>query len=270
MTRNQIEYVKLLETKRSNLRNEELTSARDTAAREAKLVELKEAARHNLATESLTGRDLDIRQASLDETARHNTVTERQTYAAQEEQRRHNTATERATLIDLNERQRHNVVTEAETAQHNRTTEAETSTHNRNVENEAHRHNLVGEVTDAGRLTLDTVTREQQIAETKRHNLAMESKDMSPDVHVTTTVEGSTSSAKASGNGSTTTPQKASVVELDPERFTSADIGHYRMINGVLHYVYQRTPNVGAAAPVYERAGANYYNDHHGMPHKIG
>lgn len=173
MTRNQIEYVKLLETRRSNLRGEELTASRDTLAAEAKRVELQEAARHNLATEALTGRNLDIQRASLDETTRHNKSTEqigrgtlaestRHNQAQEVETRRHNTETEGLQRISLDETGRHNLVTEGETR----------------------RHNLVGEVSDASRIALDTATREQQLAETKRHNLAMELKDFSTKVNV--------------------------------------------------------------------------------------
>lgn len=222
MTKNQIEYGKLLETRRSNLRDEELTHARDTAAREArlielgesqrhnraqesaKLVELGEASRHNKATEALTGTQLDIQRGSLDETTRHNRQSEllsrqqiseasRHNKATESESARHNVATEQATVVDLQERARHNQVTEAETA-----------THNRNVEGETKRHNLVGEVTDAGRLTLDTVTREQQIAETKRHNMAMELKDYSTKVTLSpTTNVTQPTSTPSSGGGST-------------------------------------------------------------------
>lgn len=184
MTRNQIEYVKLLEARRSNLKNEELTSSRDTLAAEAKRIELREAQRHNTATEQLSRRDLDLREGSLDETIRHNQSTEqlqsrqigettRHNKAQESETRRHNTETEGAQKISLNETGRHNLVTEAETSQHNR-----------NTENEIHRHNLVSEVSDASRIALDTVTREQQLAETKRHNMAMEVKDFSPKVSV--------------------------------------------------------------------------------------
>lgn len=58
MTRNQIEYFKILESRRSNLVNEYLTSARDTAAKEARVVELSESKRHNQATEAQARADL--------------------------------------------------------------------------------------------------------------------------------------------------------------------------------------------------------------------
>lgn len=218
MTRNQIEYNKLLETRRSNLANEDLTRTRDTAAREAKVIELREAARHNLAQEGLTGRGLDIQQGSLDETSRHNRQSEavalgqlqeskRHNVVGEQEVSRHNRQTEEAQIIQLNEVQRHNQVTENETA-----------THNRNVESETRRHNVVGEATDASRIALDTVTREQQMAETKRHNMAMEAKDLSPKVSVTSSQNNPSVPTSSSPQESPTTSEPSSDM-----------IGHYYM-----------------------------------------
>lgn len=192
MTKNQIEYNKLLETGRANRAQEALTHARDEAARQAKVVELGETSRHNQALEG-------IQLQTLGETRRHNQAQESIGYGQLSETRRHNTAqekesqrhnlqTESATIIDLTERSRHNLATE----QAELTKQQETARHNVAVESETKRHNIVGEGVDAGRLALDTVTREQQIAETKRHNIAMELKDYSTKVNLnpTTTITG--------------------------------------------------------------------------------
>lgn len=238
MTKNQIEYNKLLETRRSNLKNEELTAQRDQAAREAKIIELQELARHNQAQEGLTGRGLDIQQGSLDETARHNRRGEaitlsqlgesiRHNQVSEAEIQRHNKAGEQAQIIQLNETQRHNLATEQETATHNRATESET-----------HRHNVVGEATDASRIALDTVTREQQMAETKRHNMAMEIKDLSPKVSV---------SNSQTAPVSTESSQRAEPSTQDVP--TSDMIGHYYMSrvtsDGQRHRMYAYETNSG-------------------------
>lgn len=116
MTRNQIEYQRLLETKRANLAQEALTSARDAVNAEVSrgtLAESKrhnvayeaEVSRHNIATESETVRhnvavenqareELGIKQATLDETKRHNVAGEGLTAAQLEESKRHNIAQE--------------------------------------------------------------------------------------------------------------------------------------------------------------------------------
>lgn len=56
MTKNQIEYNKLLETQRANMASEELTRKRDQATRELGLDQLRETARHNQQVE-LQARD---------------------------------------------------------------------------------------------------------------------------------------------------------------------------------------------------------------------
>lgn len=69
MTKNQIEYMKALETRRANLASEQLTRTRDQAAISARQAELVELARHNKAGEGLQAR-------SIDETSRHNRAGE--------------------------------------------------------------------------------------------------------------------------------------------------------------------------------------------------
>lgn len=196
MTKNQIEYNKVLETRRSNYAQEDLTRRRDQAARDAKLIELGEASRHNQALEGLQGR-------SLDETSRHNRESERNQREVVSESRRHNLASERVNLMGVQESTRHNRAAERETNRSNLAHEEETKRSNQAREDETKRSNLVDEGISAGRLAMDAITREQQIAETKRHNMAMELKDYSTKVSLTPT------------QTVTTVPNSSSVVELD-------------------------------------------------------
>lgn len=105
MTKNQIEYQKLLETKRANIANEQITSARDEATKRLGLDTLRETARHNtqvelqardnlneqrrnneaqlaeaqrthLANEGISQQRADTESRSQSETARHNLVSE--------------------------------------------------------------------------------------------------------------------------------------------------------------------------------------------------
>lgn len=194
MTRNQIEYNKLLETKRANTRNEELTSRRDEAAIAAKLSELGEASRHNAALEQLQRMH-------------------------ENELLRHNAATEEATLIDLNERQRSNRAQEtlgqrnlAEVSRANRARETEATrsnlareaeTNRSNVERErqgvisleeqqrsnlareteTHRANKAAEALRGTEIAKSALLEEQKLLEVGRHNRAMELKDYSTKVY---------------------------------------------------------------------------------------
>lgn len=116
MTRNQIEYNKLLETQRANKANETLTDLRDRAAREARVVELRELGRHNLATEQETvrhnvaGEEVASRQAS--ELERHQRQTESLQHAINLETNRANLAREQQARDTLAESRRHSLVTE--------------------------------------------------------------------------------------------------------------------------------------------------------------
>lgn len=171
MTKNQIEYQKLVETKRSNIEQEKLTSLRDARAHYVAMGNLKETNRHNLATE---GQE----RLKLEETTRHNNATEQiQLFVAQEGQR-HNIESERNQreqialgYSQLQESQRHNSAVEAETYRHNI-----------RVEDETQRANQVRESID--RFTADSLDRYRtqqiglgysQLAETARSNKAKES-----------------------------------------------------------------------------------------------
>lgn len=105
MTKNQIDYWNLQETRRSN-RAVEAETSRHNVATEG------ETNRHNVATEAL---DL----GKLNETTRHNQATEGLGWANLNEAARHNVAQEKLTGMNLNlgihqlaETQRHNIETE--------------------------------------------------------------------------------------------------------------------------------------------------------------
>lgn len=131
MTRNQIEYARLLETKRSNLVNEGLQKA-----------SISETSRHNIVTENETSRANMARETetkryniqSLAETRRSNLARESETMrsniARETENYRHNTVTEGQTALSLAETQRSNLVREAETLRSNLAREAETNRSN--------------------------------------------------------------------------------------------------------------------------------------------
>lgn len=68
--------------------------------------------RHNLATEALTGRELDIKASALAEDVRHNKETESISWFNAQENARHNRETESVSWYNAKESQRHNRVTE--------------------------------------------------------------------------------------------------------------------------------------------------------------
>lgn len=194
MTKNQIEYGKLLEGRRANLAQEDLTRRRDTAAREAKLIELSEVGRHNLAQEQyqkgsldeqsrhntalegLQSREIDLKGSTLTETKRANRAREMLQSQQNVEAKRSNLAKEELGRIQATETQRSNMAREQETTRSNLAREKETS-----------RHNIVSEGISAGELASQTITREQSLLETSRHNRAMEAKDYSTKVSLNPT-----------------------------------------------------------------------------------
>lgn len=98
MTQNQVGYLNYLESKRSNLAEEQ------------------EDHRHNLSTESLGF-------ANLKESTRHNKVTEKETYrhnvSTEKESKRHNVASETTNFLNLKENIRHNKTNEKLTLKNN-------------------------------------------------------------------------------------------------------------------------------------------------------
>lgn len=101
MTKNQLEYLGLVETKRNNI------VISDETQRHNKAVE-GETGRHNLVTEGQT-------QQQINETNRHNLITESQTDVVNAETSRHNKATEQLTKSANVETKRHNKKTESNT-----------------------------------------------------------------------------------------------------------------------------------------------------------
>lgn len=163
MTKNQIEYLKLRESQRANLAQEDLTRLRDQRSYAINLGTLAESQRHNVATEQQA-------RASLDETSRHNLAGEQElkrhniageqyNERALQEQSRHNAAQESigrsqvgATYASialgyqqLGETQRANLAREAETNRSNVARETEMNRSNVAREEETHRHNTQDE-----------------------------------------------------------------------------------------------------------------------------
>lgn len=134
ITHNQIEFQKLLEQKRNNMRIEELTELRDQATRQYQ-------------TEQVA---LGNRNATENE--RSNRERERFNLLSLDEQRRHNVQTEGLSASQL-----------SETVRSNKAREAETNRANVAKETEQHRSNTVQEW-----------LKRQQNVETNRANLAQE------------------------------------------------------------------------------------------------
>lgn len=127
MTRNQIMYQQLQETKRSNLVNESLTAKRDqntftlgmlnySETQRHNLAYEAEVSRHNRAVEDNAARTLELTAIDV-QTRQQQAATQR--YAAETqriqalEQQRHNKATESFSYAQLSEQSRHNKATEA-------------------------------------------------------------------------------------------------------------------------------------------------------------
>lgn len=201
MTKNQIEYQKLLESKRANraqetetnranLMNEELIRSRDTATLDLRGRELQETQRSNQAREAENFRSNLAREG---ENKRHNVAQEMENskhnraqeaigygnislgYSNLAEARRSNQANERIRRNELFERQRSNLANEAigrrslynesirnrETERSNRAREDETNRSNLAREREANRSNLAKEK-----------QAKAELAERKRRNTA--------------------------------------------------------------------------------------------------
>lgn len=188
MTTNQVEYAKLVETRRNNiatanLRSQELEeSKRSNLERESyNRAVLGETERSNKARESETFRH--NREAELlgwnqlDELVRSNEARENETHRAnvarESETARHNQTTEVQMWDQLAEQARANEARELETERHNRATE-ELSWANLDLGQgqleETRRHNVESEELGKGQLALG----QAQLRETQRHNQATE------------------------------------------------------------------------------------------------
>lgn len=166
MTKNQIEYAKLLETRRANQANEAIVSQRDARSHAVALQQLGETSQHNRATEAQ-------QQLSLDELARANRAKEAETYRANVARERENT--------------RSNVAREQETARANLANEALTGTKLTETErtNKANEAIRIGEAaTKAADVAEKVRSHLATEAETALHNRAMELKSYDTKVNV--------------------------------------------------------------------------------------
>lgn len=170
MTKNQIEYNKLLETQRSNRAQESLTEKRDNRAYEVSSGTLSETKRHNVAAELVSSNTLaETKRSNLareEENYRSNVAKEsenvRHNTAVEVETRRSNVAGERLRSRELSEQSRHNLQTESvgrtqaqasmlqATASQRQALVAasraqEEARHNATVEDESHRANVARE-----------------------------------------------------------------------------------------------------------------------------
>lgn len=156
MTRNQIELNKLLESKRSNRANEELTRMRDERSYALGTANLQETRRSNRERERFN-------RSSLEETSRSNRAREYETF-------RSNYAREQETF-------RSNLAKEVETARSNRATESWRASQlaldteiRRGELAERRRSNRANEALGWGNISLGKA----QLAETHRANIARE------------------------------------------------------------------------------------------------
>lgn len=129
MTRNQVSYAQLLETKRANLINEELIRARDAVNAEVSRRQARSAERNATVQEILAG-----------ETQRHNMQYETET-------------------------SRHNQAVELENVQHNRNTELEVQRHNMTVEDQARIQLGINQFqAESGRISAGAAVQQSQAA----------------------------------------------------------------------------------------------------------
>lgn len=161
MTKNQIEYAKLLEQRRSNRSNEVLIDRRDRNAMTIAMGTLAETQRHNQMSERIS---LDINS----ETARHNQAQESMQAQSIAETRRSNLAREAETS-------RANLAKEQETRRANLAREAEQERADIAREVETRRSNTVSQQISLRGLEEQRRTNQAREHETSRHNLAQES-----------------------------------------------------------------------------------------------
>jgi len=167
VTRNQIDYLKHLETVRSNKANESETK------------------RSNVANENIK---IEYNTQSLAETKRHNIAGEAAEGFRNRETQRHNVAGEKLEAGKVSETNRHNLFTEGisaatldETIRSNQARESETMRSNQAKEYENFRHNTSMEQVEVGRLN-ENIRHNQatenlestKIQETQRHNMMSE------------------------------------------------------------------------------------------------
>lgn len=219
MTKNQIEYSKLIETARANAAQEELTRTRDANAMALGSRQATETERHNRATEGYTGRQLEIQAGQLSESVRHNKATENTALATLQEQIRSH-------MVSEAETQRSNLAREGETNRSNLAREQETNRSNLARESETKRSNVANEVIAGINAAAHTAQTAESVrhnlaaeTETSRHNIAMELKDTSPKVEVNTS-SGDQNVTIPNSNQGTRYYDTTKVVILDPSQYT--------------------------------------------------
>lgn len=176
ITRNQIEYYKLLETRRANQAQERLTQIRDFNANRLGLATLDETSRSHRASEAISTEanrlqsiDVQTRQLSQQETARSNLAREQLTREQNIEARRSNLAREALTAQ-----------ANAETYRSNRASERIRSEQNlltKQANEEARRSNLSRESIQRQQTQISAYQAETgrlSLAETQRSNLVRE------------------------------------------------------------------------------------------------
>lgn len=170
MTRNQLEYARLLETRRSNMANEVLGGQQVQISQG----NLAEVIRHNQAGESQQGR-------SLDEAIRHNVQTENLNSRSIQEGERSNRAreyeTQRSNIAREHETLRSNVERENETARHNFVTEGQTNVSlslSDQAQRELERSHRATETTNLLKVSEDARSNLARESETYRSNVARE------------------------------------------------------------------------------------------------
>lgn len=156
MTKNQIEYLKLLETQRSNQAVEAETGRANRERERQGQISLDEQSRSNLANEK-------IKADTLIEQSRHNLATESETnranLARELETSLHNRNTEHVAMLNY-----------SETARANRERERLTS----EAQDEQRRANLAREAENERSHRADERIRTRQVTETERANKAFE------------------------------------------------------------------------------------------------
>lgn len=184
MTRMQIEYARLQETRRNNAVMEAI---RDYEAKEGikySYAQLGESTRHNKATEGL-------QQQSVNENARHNQATERYNVQVLAESNRHNLETEQHNRNMLEESRRASIMSELFKSQQLQESERHNRAMERQAGNELTSLNLYRtaqilsqqqieaqkDQTNQMYLAQKTAQEAADLVERERHNRAMEEKD---------------------------------------------------------------------------------------------
>jgi len=175
MTRNQIEYAKLLEQRRANVAQEENARAKIRYDYSLGMFNAQEAQRHNAQTEGANVR-------SLDEVARHNRMQENVSLIQAAENERYHTLQVENLRQQLSEQIRSNQARERETARSNLAAERELNRYHTASLGEQVRANVARESLGSAELAeqvryhnLYFDAESARLAETERSNVAKES-----------------------------------------------------------------------------------------------